>query len=151
MHAFGPPTDPFADPALLDHAGVIQLREARTLVLDGNALAALDALTLAHHAGVPAELMPHARVIEAAALILADRPPAAITLALDAWRNYPDVAALPAVLGSAHLANGDAKSAAHTMHAALVSEDPDRSLSLHRAVLERLFVVLVRDRRSDLP
>ncbi|MCW2971918.1 MAG: hypothetical protein JWN72_191 [Thermoleophilia bacterium] len=149
MHAFGPPSDPFADPTLLQHPGVIHLRGARDMVRASIPNSALDVLAEAHHAGVPAELMPHARVLEAAALVLAGRPADAIAVATDAWRDYPDVAALPAVLGSAHLAAGDTASAAHTMHAALISEDPDRSLALHRAVLVQLFTVLVRGRGAD--
>ncbi|MCW2950240.1 MAG: hypothetical protein JWN41_1253 [Thermoleophilia bacterium] len=144
MHAFGPPTDPIEDPSLREHLGVIHLRGARDLARAGLGGSALAAFVEAYHAGVPSELMPHARVIETGALIIAGQPAEAVSTASSAWREYPDVAALPAVLGSAHLANDDSRSAAHTMHAALVSEDPDRSLALHRALLQQLFTILVR-------
>src|SRR5580765_8003074 len=93
---FGP-VDPLA--GLEDsHNGVSALRVARDLLAAGEGTQALTAVADARRLGVPAEATPHACIAEGAALIQVGDTPAAVTLLMDAWRDYPDIAALPALL-----------------------------------------------------
>lgn len=137
LDAFGSPRDPLDDPLLLQHSGVVRLRAARDLLLAGEAVAAVSAASDARSTGLPAEVVPHAHLLHGAALLLAGRAGEAATILGDGWRDHPDFSALPALLGVARSASGDATSAAHSMYAALVTDDPDRSLALHRTVLTR--------------
>lgn len=139
MHAFGPPSDPLADPQLDDHDAVRALRTARRELAAGAPDAASASADHAYRVGVPAELVPIAAALRASAWARMGRTEEAALLLTDTWRAHPDVAALPALLGSVHLIAGDATSAAYSMHAALVSDDPDRSLALLRPLLMQLF------------
>lgn len=147
MHAFGPPSDPLDGPELLAHVGVTHLRTARELLAANDPAAAADAADRARRVGLPAEIVPHGAAILGTALALDGRREEAAELLIDCWREHPDVAALPALLGSVRLGAGDATSAAHAMHAALVTDDPDRSLAVHRALLMQLFRAAQRGAR----
>ncbi len=140
-----PPPDPLDSHLDLDHSGVASLRAAADLLAGGDAAGAAQAALTARAHGVPAELAPYLAVVDSVAAILDDDAARAQVVAGDAWRSHPDVAALPAVLGAARLAAGDATSAAHSMYAALVSDDPDRSLAVHRRRLTMLLAPLRRD------
>ena len=95
---------------------------------------------------LPADLVPIGTAVLGSALAVAGDVSGAAEVLVDAWRDHPDVAALPALLGSVHLLAGDATSAAYSMHAALVSDDPDRSLALLRPLLMQLFALAQRSR-----
>ncbi|MCW2926062.1 MAG: hypothetical protein JWM86_30 [Thermoleophilia bacterium] len=144
--AFVDPTDPIDSATYDDHPGVATLRAGARLLEQGSGAEALATFAEARSGGVPAELAPHVAVLEGCASILRGDAAGAVGAIADAWRAHPDVAALPAVLGTAQLVTGDAKSAAHTMYAALVSDDPDRSLAVHRRRLTQL-MQLVRSAR----
>jgi hypothetical protein len=133
-----PPLDPLDAHLALDHPGVAALRAAADLLDAGDPVAAAEAAVQARSCGVPAELAPYLAVVDAVAAILAGDPSRAQVVAGDAWRAHPDVAALPAVLGAARIASGLGADAAHSMFAALVGDDPDRSLAVHRRRLTML-------------
>lgn len=150
MHAFGPPTNPIGSHEHDEHVGVGHLRTAQArladaVVAEDFALAIREART-ARQIGLPAELAPHGAAILGAALAFGGELTEAVTVLSDSWREHPDVAALPALLGSAHMLAGDSTKAAYAMHAAVVSEDPDRSLALLRPLLTRLFAQAQRER-----
>jgi hypothetical protein len=139
------PVDPLDEHLALDHAGVAALRAAADLLDAGDPAGACEAALLARGIGVPAELAPYLAIVDGVAAILCGDATRAQVVVGDAWRAHPDVAALPAVLGAARLADQDAASAAHSMYAALVSDDPDRSLAVHRRRLTLLLTALRRD------
>ena len=136
-HAFGAPRDPL-ELADGEHPGVASLRAAVLALEGGDIAAALEAADATRRAGVPAELVPHRALVHGVALVLDGDPAAAATLLGDAWSAHPDVAALPAALGAARTAAGDAHAGAQAMFAALVSDDPDGSLAIHRRRLTLL-------------
>ncbi len=138
--------DPLDEHLELDHDGVASLRAAVDLLDAGDAAGANEAALRARASGVPAELVPYLALVDGVAAILAGDAPRAQVVLGDAWRTHPDVAALPAALGAARLLSGDATSAAHSMYAALVSDDPDRSLALHRRRLTMLLAAMRRAR-----
>jgi hypothetical protein len=137
--------DPLDDHLQLDHDGVVQLRAAADLLDAGDAAGAVAAAARARGRGVPAELGPYLATVDGIASALdGDREYAARVLA-DAWANHPDVAVLPAALGAVRLLTGDATDAALVQLAALVSDDPDRSLELHRRRLTQLYAAVRRE------
>ena len=135
--------DPFAV-ADASMPGVVSVLEARDAARRGDYPAALAALSLARAGGVPVELVPHARILEGAALVLDGNHDAALSLLTDAWREHPDVAMLPAALGAAQYASGNAAASARSLFAALASEDPDGSLVVHRQLLTQLLRIMSR-------
>jgi hypothetical protein len=135
-------TDPLRDPLNDEHAGVLRLRAAAHALDHGDAVDAVTCAADARRIGVPAELVPYLAVVDGIARVLAGDPAGACTVLADAWASHPDVAALPAALGAARIAAEDATSAAHSMYAALVSDDPDRSLAIHRRRLTLLLGVV---------
>lgn len=141
----GPAPDPLDAHLDLDHAGVARLRAAVDLLDAGDVAGSVEAALQARAHGVPAELVPYLAIVDGVAAVLAGDAPRAEVVLGDAWRAHPDVAALPAALGAARLLAGDATSAAHSMYAALVSDDPDRSLAVHRRRLTMLLGALRRD------
>jgi hypothetical protein len=145
-HAFGPPTNPIGSHDFDEHVGVGHLRTAQARLADGDLDVAIREARTARSYGLPAELAPHGAAILGAALALHGDHDEAVTILADSWREHPDVAALPALLGSALMLAGDPTRASYTMHAALVSEDPDRSLALLRPLLTRMFAATQRAR-----
>ena len=142
FEAFDAAPDPLDAHLDLDHDGVASLRAAVDLLDAGDATGACEAALSARATGVPAELVPYLAVVDGVAAILAGDAPRAQVVVGDAWRTHPDVAALPAVLGAARMLSGDAASAAHSMYAALVSDDPDHSLAVHRRRLTMLLAAM---------
>jgi hypothetical protein len=138
------PRDPLDEHLDLDHAGVAALRAAADLLDAGDAPRAVEAALRARSAGVPAELAPYLAVVDSVAAVLAGDAARAEVVAGDAWRSHPDHAALPAVLGAARIVAGSATDAAHSMYAALVGDDPDRSLAIHRRRLTMLLDLVRR-------
>lgn len=132
-----------ADP---DHAGVARLRAAAAALDDRAITDALEAAADARRLGLPAELVPYRAVVHGIALVLQGEPEAAARELADAWSSHPDFAALPAALGVARLAAGDPEGAAQSMYAAIVSDDPDQSLEIHR---RRLTLLLGEVRRRE--
>lgn len=108
----------------------------------GDPAVAIEHAQQARRIGVPAELVPHRALLEGVALVLAGRAEEAVEVLGQAWGAHPDVAALPAALGAARIVAADATSAAHSMYAALVSDDPDRSLAIHRRRLTLLLAAV---------
>lgn len=141
---FGPARDPIDAHLELDHGGIAALRAAGDLLEAGDPAGASEAILAARRHGVPAELAPWVAVVDGVAAMLAGEPERAQVVLGDAWRDHPDVAALPAALGAARLRAGDAPAAARAMYAALVSDDPDRSLAVHRRRLTMLLPELGR-------
>lgn len=140
------PVDPLDEHLTLDHTGVASLRAAADLLDAGDPVGACEAAVRARAHGVPVELVPYLAIVDGVAAILSGDAARAQVVVGDAWRSHPDVAALPAVLGAARLVTGeDAASAAHSMYAALVSDDPDRSLAVHRRRLTMLLAAIRRD------
>lgn len=139
-----PVRDPIDAHLGLDHGGIAALRAAGDLLDAGDAAGASEAVIAARHHGVPAELAPWMAIVDGVAAMLAGEPERAQVVLGDAWRDHPDVAALPAALGAARLRTGDAPAAARAMYAALVSDDPDRSLAVHRRRLTMLLPELDR-------
>lgn len=139
----GFPLDPFAaaDASL---PGVLAVLEARDAMRRSDHVSALASLARARAGGIPVELVPHASVLEGAALTLTGEAAAAVTLLTDAWRNHPDIAMLPAALGAAQFAAGETTASARSLFAALASEDPDASLVVHRPLLTQLLRVMSR-------
>jgi hypothetical protein len=135
---FAPPTDPFADPAHDGHEGVAHLRRAGAALDAGELAEALEQAAGARQIGVPAELAPHLAVIEGLARVRARETQAAIDGLTAAWREFPDVAALPAALGVARTTAGDTDGAARVLFSALLADDPDRTLAIHRRRLTAL-------------
>lgn len=138
------PRDPLDAYLDLDHAGVAALRAAGDLLDAGDLSGAAEAVLTARRCGVPAELAPWVAVVDGVTAMLAGDPERAQVVLGDAWREHPDVAALPAALGAARVRSGDAEAAARAMFAALVSDDPDRSLAVHRRRLTMLLPQLDR-------
>jgi hypothetical protein len=141
FHPYSLPRDllDFADP---EHPGVHQLRAAVRALDAGEVQAAVDAATEARRIGVPAELVPYRAIVQGIALVRAGDPGAAATVLTDAWSSHPDVAALPAALGAAQAASGEAAAGVQSMFAAIVSDDPDHSLPMHRRRLTPLLALL---------
>ena len=141
-----PMLDPAGDPLDqhldADHAGVACLRAAADLLESGDARGALAACRDARTYGVPSELAPYLAVVHAVTALLMGDVQDSITLAGDSWSNHPDVAALPAVLGAGQLLAGDAAASARTMFAALLTDDADRSLEVHRRRLTQLLAAV---------
>jgi hypothetical protein len=142
FEAFAPPADPLADPAYDDHAGAGHLRRAGAALDAGDLDAALEQAAAARRVGVPAELGPHLAIIEGLARVRAREPRAAVEGLVAAWREYPDVAALPAVLGVARTTAGDTDGAARVLFSALLADDPDHTLVIHRRRLTALLGLL---------
>jgi len=101
------PHDPFAS-SDASQPGVVCVLEARDAARRGDHTSALVSLARARAGGIPVELIPHARILEGAALTLTGDPSAAVAVLTDAWRDHPDIAMLPATLGAAQFASGDA-------------------------------------------
>lgn len=142
---FATPRDPLEDHLGLDHDGIASLRAAADLLDAGDAASAVEAALRARAVGVPAELAPYLAVVDGIAAILAGDAGRAEVVLGDAWRSHPDVAALPAVLGAARAVDGSPADAVHSLFAALVGDDPDRSLAIHR---RRLTMLLEAVRRA---
>lgn len=130
--------DPFTDAIHGASQGTPHARAAAQALDAGDPESAVEHALAATRVGVPAELVPHLATVHGIALQLLDRDEDALDLLGDAWRSHPDVASLPAALGAARSATGDSASAAHVMYAALVSDDPDESLRVHRRRLTHL-------------
>ena len=128
-----------------DHPGVTCLRIAVRSLDAGDVEAAVEAAADAKRIGVPAELVPYRAIVQGIALTRAGRAEDAGLVLTDAWSSHPDVAALPAALGAAQAALGDHVAGARSMFAAIVSDDPDHSLPMHRRRLTPL-LSLVRAR-----
>lgn len=142
MRAFDQRRDPLDEHAVGPTTTVARLLAARDLLRAGEPEASAASARDARSGGIPAELVPGARAIEAGALLLAGGTAEAIELLRTAWAEHPDVAVLPALLGVAQARAGDEASAVRSMHAALASDDPDRSLELHRWLITRLLAQL---------
>lgn len=125
-----------------EHPGSVNVHGAADMLDAGDVQAALRHLQAARSGGVPAELVPHAAVIEGVARLLEGDQDAARRLLEDSWAGHPDVAALPAALGTAAFVAGDPTGAARAMYAAIVSDDPDGSLGVHRRRLTMLLPLL---------
>lgn len=138
---------PFEDHGLVDeHVGVAALCAAWELLhsaddrrFDG----ALTELDRAAAHGIPAALEPHARAARGVTLIHLNRADQAIELLRTSWREYPDVAVLPALLGAALHVCGQHADAARTLFAAALEPDPDESLQIWRTLLTQLLPLLV--------
>ena len=141
FHPYSLPRDllDFADG---EHPGVQQLREAVRALDGGNVTSAVDAATEAKRIGVPAELVPYRAIVQGIALTRAGLVDTALGVLTEAWSSHPDVAALPAALGAAQAASGDMHAAAQSMFAAIVSDDPDHSLQMHRRRLTPLLALM---------
>lgn len=137
-----PADDPLDRHLDADHAGVACLRAAADLLEAGDSRGALAACRDARRHGVPSELVPYLAVVHAIAALLMGDVQDAIMLAEDGWRDHPDVAALPSALGAAQLLAGDAAASARTMYAALLTDDADRSLDVHRRRLTQLLAAV---------
>lgn len=120
------------------------MRTARAYLTDDLAELAVQATQDALRIGLPAELMPYASAVLGASLSIANDTDAAITVLRAAWREYPDFAALPALLGCAYLLAKDTESAAHIMHAALACEDPDRTIAILKPLISQLLRITQR-------
>jgi hypothetical protein len=129
--------DPFDHPDAIDHTGVAQLRAARDLLDAGDAPRAAEAAASARRGPLPAEIVPHASMLHAAALTSLGELDAARAILEDTWATHPDVAALPALLSAVLAADGQHAVAARTAYAALINEDPDASLAIYRPLLTR--------------
>lgn len=141
------PNDPFDAPGLAELAGAAAARDARTAFDAGDHRAALELLGTAARAGIPAELRPHAALLRGLALLAIEDLDGAREALRVAWSEHPDVAVLPATLGAVEAIAGDGAAGSLTLFAALVSDDPDRSIELHRRRLTPLLARLraVRD------
>jgi hypothetical protein len=133
-----PAPDPLDRHLDADHHGVACLRAAVDLLDANDSRGALAACRDARGHGVPSELVPYLALVQGVAALLLGDVRDGIELAGDAWRDHPDVAALPAVLGAGQLLAGESDAAARTMFAALVTDDADRSLEVHRRRLTQL-------------
>lgn len=131
--------DPLEDPHHAEHAGVQLLREARTQLRAGRPADAVELAARAAAGGLPAEAAPHGCAIRAVALMLCERAEEAAALLRPCWRDHPDVAVLPALLGASLLLQGSPDAAAAAMFAGFLCDDPDASLELHRPLLALLF------------
>ena len=125
-----------------DHAGVASLRAAADLLDGGDPRGALAACRDARGHGVPSELVPYLAVVQCIAAVLLGDVHDAIEVARVGWGDHPDVAALAAVLGVAQLLAGDAAGSSRTMYAALLTDDADRSLEVHRRRLTQLLAAV---------
>lgn len=112
-----------AVPAQHPAAGELQL--ARGSIDREDWTAAARHLDRAKQLGVPAETAPHLAVGRAIALACSGRNTDAERIARAAWSEYPDVAALPAIMG---IAADPSSETALCLVAALASGDPDHSL-----------------------
>jgi predicted Zn-dependent protease len=132
-----PHADPLAD--LHDEGnGVVALRSARASYANGALDDALDHLTKAKQSGVPAEADPYWYALSGAVAFADSRTEEAIAMLREGWSKYPDVAALPALLGATMRRSGDDAGAATTLLAALAGDDPDHSLGHWRQTLGRM-------------
>lgn len=143
FHPYSLPRDllDFADG---EHPGVQRLRAAVRALDAGDVSGAVEAATEARRIGVPAELVPYRAIVQGIALARTGDATTAAMVLTDAWSSHPDVAALPAALGAAQAAAGDMSAAAQSMFAALVSDDPDHSLPMHRRRLTPLLALVGR-------
>ena len=138
MHAFGPPLDPLDAAAIADHPATAELRDAREQLRLHDPAAALTAISRARTHPIPTELRAYCALVEGVAHALTGNLALARTLLEGSWNEHPDVAALPAALGATLALAGDGSDASAVLFAALVCDDPDRSLSLHRRLLTLL-------------
>jgi hypothetical protein len=141
FHPYSLPRDllDFADP---EHPGVQQLRDAVRSLDAGDIDAAITSAAEAKRIGLPAELVPYRAIVQGIALTRSGDAASATTILTETWSAHPDVAALPAALGAAQASSGELASAAQSMFAAIVSDDPDHSLPMHRRRLTPLLALL---------
>lgn len=107
-------------------AGAHALLNAYQLARNKDWSAATDYLAQARSAGIPAELMPHAAMLEAHALSQCGDAAHALAIASSGWADFPDFAALPALAGALE---PDESRALRLALAALADEDPENSLT----------------------
>jgi hypothetical protein len=141
FHPYSMPRDllDFADG---EHRGVQQLRTAVRALDAGDVEAAVAAADEARRVGDPAALVPERAIEQGSALVRSVDHEAAARILTDAWSSHPDVAGLPAALGAAQAASGDQAAAASSLFAAIVSDDPDHSLQMHRRRLTPLLAII---------
>lgn len=137
-----PADDPLDRHLDADHAGVACLRAAADLLEAGDSRGALDACRDARRHGVPTELVPYLAIVQGIVALLMGDVQDCVELSRTAWSDHPDVAALPTLLGAAQLLAGDTAGAARTMFAALLTDDADRSLEVHRRRLTQLLAAV---------
>lgn len=128
--------------------GTALLREAHDLLKARELAAALDHCKSAHGAGLPVELLPHYHALSGSALQRAGRHSEAIEILEDGWREYPDFAALSALLGVSYHASGRTGDASRALFASVIADDPDQSLARYRQLLSgalRLVTAAHRD------
>jgi hypothetical protein len=113
------------------------LQEGAWSALPDDPAGAIELLGRARSAGVPVELLPEWHTLSGLSRLLAGQPDEAVADLESGWREFPDYAALPAVLGTCYLERGEAERAARTLLAALLGDDPDGSLARFRALLTR--------------
>lgn len=132
-----PPTIASAIAAACDehHNGTAALREGYELLTARELAAAIDKLAASKRNGLPIELMPHYHALLGSALQRAGRHGEAIDTLESGWREYPDFAALSALLGVSYHASGRPADASRALFAAVIADDPDQSLVRYRQLL----------------
>lgn len=130
--------DLFAELPDAPNSGAALLRDALGLLDRGELQGAADLIEQAQARGLPAELIPHAAVARGAALLQLGRGGDAATLLEEAWRRFPDVAAIAALLGAAWFTTERPVDAARAFFAALAGDDPDRTLERYRPLIGAL-------------